>query len=88
MDRIMNDILSKNDYKFDVSKRMLTDFNDEEYTLVSSIPCFLLQNDDLKETLECFLTSLDSMYDSYEVRMSKFFIKSIMKRVEIERGYK
>jgi hypothetical protein len=83
----MEDILVKNDYKFIIKLRILEDFNGEQYKRPEDLSENLISNDDFLDTLESFLDSLLSMYDTYDTVMSRFVLECMIRRAK-EYGYK
>lgn len=74
-------VLSLNGYKFYIDFRVFEDFNQEQYKYPKDLSENLLSNDDLKETIESFLTSLNSMYNTYSVIMSKFILTCMLEKI-------
>lgn len=74
-------VLSLNGYKFYIDSRVFEDFNQEQYKYPKDLSENLLSNDDLKETIESFLTSLNSMYNTYSVIMSKFILTCMLEKI-------
>lgn len=83
----MENILVRNDYKFHIRLRLLEDFNGEYYKYPEDLSENLMSNDDLLDTLEGFLDSLMSMYDTYDVVMSRYVLDCMIKRVRKYYGY-